>query len=374
MSQREVLVRSGWTRSVGGANPYLSVHARSGASRAEMDQAVKDLQIHELPSARGCTYVVPAEDFALALKVGQGFGEEAEMAMAIKFLGVTSSEIDVLSEAVIEVLSKGQLDPRQMKAELGDKVRSLGEAGKKRGTTTTLPLALGRLQADGHIRRVPINGRLDQQRYAYTAWNPSPLSECSLTKEEALANLAEAYFRWAGPARVSEFQVFSGLGLKAAKDAVEPLGLIPVSPGSDLLLHPDQADDFHSFESPSEPRYVLVGSIDGLMHYRREVESLVDQSDLLNPSLLASGNEPANSLFEINDHAIFDRGRLVGLWQYDPGRAEIVWASFAPPDAALKMAVAEMEVWIREDLEDARSFSLDSPESRQPRLDRLRAS
>src|SRR5688572_15721253 len=70
-----VLNRSGWARSVGGAGPYLSLHARAGTSREEADRAVKELQIHELPSARGCTYVVPADDFALALKVGQEFSK-----------------------------------------------------------------------------------------------------------------------------------------------------------------------------------------------------------------------------------------------------------------------------------------------------------
>lgn len=45
--------------------------------------------------------------------------------------------------------------------------RNLGEAGKKKGVITTLPVALGILQAHGEIRRVPVNGRLDQQRYGY---------------------------------------------------------------------------------------------------------------------------------------------------------------------------------------------------------------
>lgn len=70
---KEVLERSGWARSVAGAGPYLTLYSRAGTSRETADKAVKELQIHELPSARGCTYVVPSSDFALALKVGQQF-------------------------------------------------------------------------------------------------------------------------------------------------------------------------------------------------------------------------------------------------------------------------------------------------------------
>jgi hypothetical protein len=50
-----------------------------------------------------------------------------------------------------------------------------------------------------------------------------------------------------------------------------------------------------------------------------------------------------------------------------------VWIAFGPPDKALKKAVAATEEYIRRDLGDARSFSLDSPPSRAPRIAALRA-
>src|SRR5687767_13409374 len=86
----EVLNHSGWARSVGGAGPYLTLFSRAGTSREAADQAAARLEIHELPSARGCTYVVPAVDFALALKVGENFAK-APMKTAYK-LGVTDTE------------------------------------------------------------------------------------------------------------------------------------------------------------------------------------------------------------------------------------------------------------------------------------------
>ncbi len=65
----EVLEKTGWARSVGGVNPYLTLFARAGISREEAEAALYELQIHELPSARGCTHVLPASDFALGLNV-----------------------------------------------------------------------------------------------------------------------------------------------------------------------------------------------------------------------------------------------------------------------------------------------------------------
>ena len=43
-----------------------------------------------------------------------------------------------------------------------------------------------------------------------------------------------------------------------------------------------------------------------------------------------------------------------------------------PANKALKQAVAQTEQYVREQLGDARSFSLDSPKSRAPRIAALR--
>jgi hypothetical protein len=61
------------------------------------------------------------------------------------------------------------------------------------------------------------------------------------------------------------------------------------------------------------------------------------------------------------------------LWEYDPATESIAWMSFIAKDPALKKAVAGMEEYVRHDLGDARSFSLDSPKSRVPRITALRA-
>ena len=58
---REILFRSGWARSIAGVNPYLTLFSRGGVSRQQADDAAARLEIHELPAARGCTYVVRDE-------------------------------------------------------------------------------------------------------------------------------------------------------------------------------------------------------------------------------------------------------------------------------------------------------------------------
>jgi hypothetical protein len=358
-----VLEASGWARSVGGAGPYLTLFARGGIGRQAADDAVARLEIHELPSARGCTYVVPAQDYAIALKAGQGFGDEGKTALK---LGVKPAEIDGICDAVVRALAHGPLDPEELRAAAGGAVRKLGEEGRKMGLATTLPVALGRLQSAGEIRRIPSNGRIDQQRYRYALWRPNPLSRFKLSAEEVHTEIPRRFFRWIGPARLAEFQWFSGLGAKAARAAVEPLNLVPLERDNEYLIPAEEREEYREYKVSRQPHYVLVSSLDNLSHLRRDVEGLLAPEDMKQSIICEKG------LMDLASHAILDRGRLVGLWEYDVDAESIVWMSFVPGNWDLEGAVARTEKFVRSELGDARSFSLDSPKSRAPRIAALR--
>jgi len=362
-----VFARSGWARSVGGANPYLSLFARAGTSRQVAEDAVKALDICELPSVRGCTYVLPAEHFRLGLQVGRS-SPEGDL-RTLEKLGVPRHEVTAVGAAVLKALDGGAVkDPAQLKDELGDQVRNLGEEGRKRGQTTTLPAALGLLQASGEIRRVPVNGRLDQQRYAYVRWQP-PSS--GLDDTQARAELARLYFGWTGPATLAHFRWFSAFTVAQAKAAIAGLDLVDMGDG--WLAPPAIAEDYAAYRAPKKPRYALLAGIDGLFLLRRDVPSLIDPADA---ALAVPGEKlQVGGLSDLSDHAIVDRGRLVGLWQYEVDSGEVVTWLFggAKPDAALREQIARTQAFVRDDLGDARSFSLDSPKSRAPRIAALRS-
>jgi hypothetical protein len=348
---------------------WACLRARLG--REAVDAAVGQLEIHELPSARACTYVLPASDFALGLKVGQAFSG-GDMNIARK-LGVTDAEVDKLCNAMVKALGKGPLDPEHLRESTGGAARSLGEEGKKKGITTTLPLALRKLQAEGEIRRVPINGRLDQQRYRYTLWRPNPLTKFKLSADEAYTELARRFFGWIGPATLAEFRWFSALGVKASKDAVEPLKLEPVEQGDDRLMLPGDSEKLKAFKIPKEPQFVLSSGLDGISLLRRDLKSLLATEDRKRRVPGEKAPIEAGGLMDLPSHAIFDRGRVVGLWEYDVATQTIVWMPFVRIDKVLKNAVELMETYIRNELGDARSFSLDSSKSRAPRIEALRA-
>ncbi|MEV7600490.1 crosslink repair DNA glycosylase YcaQ family protein [Kitasatospora sp. NPDC089797] len=365
-SAAEVLAATGWARSVGGAAPYLGLFARAGLGRAAVDTAVAALEVHELPSARGCTYLLPAADFALGLAVGAA-APEGELTAAAKHLEVGRDEVEQLCLAIERVLADGgTLDPTTIREAVGDAVRPLGEAGRKRGLSTTLPLALGLLQSRGRIRRVPVNGRLDQQRYGYAGWDQPVTGDA--------VDLARRYFSWAGPATLGHFRWFSGFSAATARRAVAEAGPVPVEPGSDLLLLPELAEEFAEFTPPTEPHYTLLAGIDGIHLLHRELPRLLDPADAARPLPAGRAGRTFGAEADPQTHLVLDRGRIVGLWEYDTERGEIVHQSFVPPDDALRAAVARTEAFVRDELGDARGFSLDSPKSRAPKIAALRES
>ena len=367
----EILEQAGWARSVGGVSPYLTLFSRAGITREQADADAAKLKIYELPSARGCTYVLPASDFAVGLAAGQQF--PGEMKTAAK-LGVTEKEIGKLCNAIVSALEKGPLHPDGLREAAGKAVRNLGPEGKKKGLSTTLPVALETLQASGEIRRVPINGRFDQQRYQYALWRPNPLHSFKMAAEQVHTELARRYFAWIGPASAAEFQAFAGLGVRAAKAVLDPLKLAPVeiAAGNQRFFLPADRERFDAFKPPKEPRYSLLGSIDSLFLLRNDFKSALEPKDLERKVLVDSGMKNLGSLTDLPSHAIVDRGRLVGLWEYDPATESIAWMSFVKKDKALQNAVTNTENFVRSQLGDARSFSLDSPKSRAPRVATLR--
>lgn len=372
-SAATVLERTGWVRSVGGATPYLALHGRAGLSREAVDGAVARLEVQELPAVRGCTYVVPAADFGLALLAGQGSGEEAEVAQAKRYCGVTDAELDTLSDVVLSALSRAELDPAGLKEAAGGAVRSLGPEGKRRGLSSTLPLVLGRLQAHGEIRRVPVNGRLDQQRYRYARWSPSPMPAVRLSDAEVAVALARRFFRWSPGATVEQLAWWGGLGVKAARQAVAELGLAPLAPGDARLAFADDAESLRTHAPSPAPALALVGLLDNLLHLRREVASLLDPEDAALTVPGPKGRAPAGQLSELSHHAIVDRGRVVGLWDWDGVAGEAVHATFRSAPEGLSEALAEVSRFVRDELGDLRTFSLDSPEGRKERLAFLRS-
>ncbi|MDI9640930.1 crosslink repair DNA glycosylase YcaQ family protein [Kamptonema cortianum] len=366
----DVLEKTGWSRSVGGASPYLHFRSRAGLDRVSVDEEVKKLDIHELPSARGCVYVLPKSDFALGLALNKHPEEPVIPTSPEKQLGITTEQIQSLSDKVLALLERGEaLDPKQMREALGEAVKSYGEEGKKRGITTDLPGVLGRLQAAGKIRRIPVNGRLDQERYSYEKWAESPLQNYPWSKIESFAELLKRYLNWLGPVTVDEFRWFSGAGVRDCNAAIEAA---QVKEANGYLWGRGTESELSDYKPSTESDIHFIGCLDNLFLLTRNLQVHIDEKDRGMEIFSEKKSTSAGGLSDLANHAIVDRGRLIGLWDYDFDAKELVWKAWAGEKDLLAALAKETEEFVREQLGDARTFSLDSPKSRQARLSFLR--
>jgi len=135
---------------------------------------------------------------------------------------------------------------------------------------------------------------------------------------------------------------------------------------------PAHLDELAEFKVPKEPHYSLVGPIDAIALLRRDLAGIVDAADAKRKWPAEKGMAAPGTLKDLPCHAIMDRGRVVGLWEFDSEAQEIVWVPFIKKNADLTAAVKKTEAFVRDELGDARSFSLDSPKSRAPRIALLR--
>lgn len=317
-SPAETAARFGWLRAVGSCNAYLAIRARAGLGARVVEAAVTDGSLCEVPAARGCVYWVPREHVGLALWLARETGGDAPMREAERHLGVGRDEIAALGERVLDVLRSGPADARALGTALEGHIRHLGAEGKKRGQTTTLPLAVTRLQLTGAIRRIPRDGRLDGQS------NRFALAEPVFPPADPVTELAGLYGKWYGAAGSATFRSWSGLSAKA-------------------LTHVTFA-----FEADPEP----------------EPANRVHFLASLDPWVLAQAGLP-------DDHVVARDGVAIGRWIYDTETKEIV--TDATLDDPVETAKQDAERYVRDELGDARSFSLDSLKSRTPRLAALRA-
>jgi hypothetical protein len=105
---------------------------------------------------------------------------------------------------------------------------------------------------------------------------------------------------------------------------------------------------------------------------RRDHKALLDAKDVDRQFFGDKGLKPLGAQADLPSHAILDRGRIVGLWEYDTEAGAIAWIAFVKKDKGLEDAVERTSQYVREQLGDARAFGLDSPKSRAPKIAALR--
>lgn len=364
---------SGWLRTLGGADAYLAARARRpGMTRAALDAAVAAGELRVHPAVRGCIYLVPAAAVPdlLALNA-ETWRTQTEKELAK--VGKTMKLVEGLAPGVLTALTQPMTTDAIRKAMPG--IPSFGEAGKKVGLSSPLPLALRLLEFAGKIERTLDGGRLDTERYLWrrtAAALPPPAPD----REARIASVVEAFLGFAGPATLAQISAWSGHPQRDLKTAIARLDAAPVTVEGLGEAYVRRAD--LAAVPPPPPRgTALVGLEDNYLN-NHGVAAVTDPRHHALDIDLWGGTGKAAPLGKANhmlSRSIVVDGQIAGFWEVDPRTAGAVWHTFDPAPPALARALDELTAataaFLLDELGHARVFSLDTMDDVQTRADRI---
>lgn len=349
-----------WLYSAGSAIAYLSVRARlPKLSREQMERA----GLMDVPALRG-NMLVPPADLGLALAAGRRSNAERFGRLAAK-CKVTAKEVQDLCAAVVDVLSGGPLPMDQIRERIPPKlIRNFGEEGRLLGETSSLPVALRDLQAQGRVLRIPENLRWDDNRYVYRLSKPPK----QIVDKKVNHELARRFFHWAGPATLAEFAFWANLGKKEAEAAIKGLKLERL----EVEGWSNEAYQEPGATKPETSGVILLPFRDNYLYFRRNMTVFLDPAHRQVRTLdIKNQLRPLVMQPMLHHHAILFDGRLVGAWEYDPERKEIAWTLWEEV-RGVEQAIEEMAEYIRTELGDLRFYAFDAGKGRRMRIESLR--
>lgn len=386
MPPSHVVARTGWVRTLGGADAYIALHARqNGLSRAQVDVHVQHGELRVVPAVRGCIYLAPKGDASLCLSIAESMSR-VRAAREHEKAGIRPGEIEALGDQVAALLTtKGPMTTDALRKALPDGgIRSLGDAGKKVGISSPLPPALRALEFARRIERTPEGGRLDHERYLWRALQLLAPEASPPEPERLHARLVDRFVHFAGVATLPMFCAWSGLSQREARAAL-PFAVVQraVALGDDVWCRTDAADLLRM--APAVDSAVAFLSFeDNLVHLYGGPAHLVDDEHLDrevptwgSPSRTATKTHTLRTVPHLSLRAVLADGRICGFWEYDPDAGVAMPRCFLTPSKHAQRQIEAhsdaISAFLRTEIGHGRSFSLDTDDELRARCKLLRS-
>ncbi|HEX4416428.1 MAG TPA: crosslink repair DNA glycosylase YcaQ family protein [Kofleriaceae bacterium] len=371
-----VIGGSGWLRTLGGTDVYLAARARRpGMPRAALDAAVTAGELRVHPAVRGCIYLVPSAVVPdlLALNAETWRAQtEKDLAKIGKSLQVVEAMAPALLAALTAPMTTDQIR-KALRGDIPSLGLSFGDAGKKVGLSSPLPLALRLLELAGTIERSLDGGRLDTDRYL---WRKTAGKLGAPAKDHAgrIARLVDAFLGFAGPATLAQLSAWSGRPQRELKPALAAYDAVPVTVETlgEAYLH---AADLRA--RPPAPRGIALVAFEDNYLVNHGLAAVTDPGHhALEADIWGDARpEALGTADHVLSRTIVIDGLIAGFWEVDPRTEGAVWHTFDPAPAALARRLDELTAttaaFLLAELGHAKVFTLDTMDDVQARADRI---
>jgi hypothetical protein len=362
-----VVGSTGWLRTLGGTDAYLAARARKPKmKRADLDAALASGALRVVPAARGCIYVVPDRVVAdlMALNVTPWrTTTEKDLGKAKSSMAV----VEKVAKAVLSALTKPMTTDALRKALPAGSIPSFGDAGKKAGISSPLPLALRLLEFTGKVERTL--ERLDSEKYQWrkATWKVPAASA------NPLASVIDAFLEFSGPATLAQIVEWSGRAQRDLKPVLEEIGAVAIEVAG---MGPAWGKPGDLKARPAPSGISLVGFEDNYVNNHGLGLVADPKLHAVEVDIWGSGKpEAVGKARHVLSRTIIRDGLVIGFWEVDPGAKGGVWSTFdKPPKALAKQldeAVADTAAFMLDDVGNAITYSLDTMEMVQERAKRV---
>jgi winged helix DNA-binding protein len=368
-----VLGGSGWLRTLGGADVYLAARARRPAmKRKELDTAVAAGELRVHPAVRGCIYLVPSSVVPdlLALNA-ESWRAAAEKDLAK--IGKTLALIEDIAPAVLATLTE-PMTPDAIRKAFPGAIPSFGEAGKKVGLSSPLPLALRLLEFAGKIERSLDGGKLDSERYLWRK-TTGTLGAAAPDHDQRVANVIAAFLGFAAPATLAQLSAWSGHPQRDLKRAIAALDTVTVDVEGVGEAYIQPAD---LKARPSAPRGIALVAFEDNYLVNHGLAAVTDpRHHAIEADIWGSGKGPEalGTASHVLSRSIVIDGLIAGFWEVNPRTGAAVWHTFDPAPRPLAGALDELTAataaFLLDEIGHAKVFSLDTMDDVQARADRI---
>lgn len=367
-----VLGSSGWLRTLGGADVYLAARARRPKmKRSELDAAVTAGELRVTPAVRGCIYLVPSSAVPdlLALNA-EDWRKQTEKELGK--IGKTLAAIEELAPTVLGALTE-PLTPDGIRKQLKGAIPSFGEAGKKVGLSSPLPLALRLLELSGTIERTLDGGKLDSERYLWRKI-AGKLGAPAKTHDARLAKVVDAFLGFAGPVTLRQLSAWSGRAQRDLDAVIEKVDAVPVDVEGMGLAYLRSAD--RKTKAPPPRGTALLAFEDNYL-VNHALGVVTDPKHHALKIAIFGGEKPEalGTADHVLSRSIVIDGLIAGFWEVDPRSSGAVWWTFEPAGKAMASQLDELTAdaarFLLDEIGHAKTFSLDTMEEVQQRADKI---
>jgi len=370
----QVLGTSGWLRTLGGADVYLAARARRPGmtKRSELDNAVATGELRVMPAARGCIYLVPGTIAAdLIAFNADDWRKSAEKDLGK--IGKKLADVEKMTAPVLAALTEPLTTDGIRKALPAGSIPSFGEAGKKVGLSSPLPLVLRLLEFSGRIERTLEGGKLDTDRYL---WRKT--AGKAAASKNSVAAVVDAFLAFAGPVTVAQIAKWSGLAQRDVKPVlVDALGAKPVAIEGIGEAYLREADLAATRKAPAPKGTALLAFEDNYLVNHGGLAAVSDPRHHSIKVAIFGGEKPetVGEADHVLSRTIVVDGLMAGFWEVDPQRKGAVWHTFdaAPKPLAnqLDELTASAASFLLDEIGHAKVFTLDTMDDVQQRADKI---